>query len=45
MNYEEKKKKDDHIVLLAKTKLNTIKVLIPKTLSDLYKKSKILKIL
>ena len=36
MNYEENKKTDDHIVLLAKTKLNTIKFLIPKTLSDSY---------
>ena len=34
MNYQEKRKKDDNIVLLAKTKLNTIEVLISKTLID-----------
>ena len=33
---KKKKKKHDKIVLLAKTKLNTIKVLISNTLIDLY---------
>ena len=33
---KKKKKKHDKIVLLAKTKLNTIKVLISRTSIDLY---------
>ena len=33
---KKKRKKHDHIVLLAKTKLNSIEVLISKALIDLY---------
>ena len=36
MNYQEKKKKYDEIVLLWKIKLNTIKVVISKSLIDSY---------